>query len=162
MQSLVALSMFSILSIIALIHVYWAFGRKKGVQLAIPKLEGSNAFTLGAGVIFLVAICLSLFASLSLGLIELVFIEPELLEYVQWAGIVVGTIFILRAIGDFNLVGFTKKTNRVILPCLRMCSIHRCVYCLARATSIWSGVERRNSEQTKRAHRGSYTSNALQ
>lgn len=112
MQSYVALSIFSILSVIALVHVYWAFGGKKGVQLAIPKLEGSNAFTPGAGVTFLVAICLSLFAALSLGLIELVSIEPELLEYVQWAGIVVGTIFILRAIGDFNLVGFTKKNKQ--------------------------------------------------
>ncbi len=129
MQSLVALSMFSILSIIALVHVYWAFGGKKGVQLAIPKLEGSNAFTPGAGVTLLVAMCLSLFAALSLALIQLVFIEPEMLEYVHWAGIVVGAIFILRAIGDFKLVGFTKKTNRVILPCLIVCSTLHCVYC---------------------------------
>lgn len=80
--------------------------------MAIPKLEGNDAFTPGAGVTFLVAICLSLFAALSLGLIELVFIEPEILEYVQWAGIAVGTVFILRAIGDFNLVGFTKKNKQ--------------------------------------------------
>lgn len=112
MTQIVSLTIFTTLSIISLIHVYWAFGGKKGVNLAIPLIDGTKAFTPGAIVTLLVAAALALFAILSLILIDVVHVFKIPADYIKWGGIIVGSIFILRSIGDFNMVGFSKKRKQ--------------------------------------------------
>lgn len=112
MTQIVSLTIFTTLSIISLIHVYWAFGGKKGVNLAIPLIDGTKAFTPGAIVTLLVAAALALFAILSLILIDVVDVLKVPADYIKWGGITVGSIFILRSIGDFNMVGFSKKRKQ--------------------------------------------------
>ncbi len=112
MPQIVSLTIFTILSIIALIHVYWAFGGTKGVSLAIPLVDGANAFTPSAIVTLLVAVMLALFVILPLILIDTIHVVKIPIDYIQWGGVVVGSIFFLRSIGDFNLVGFSKKRKQ--------------------------------------------------
>ncbi|GAL22213.1 hypothetical protein JCM19235_2908 [Vibrio maritimus] len=88
------------------------FWRQKGVDLAIPVVEGGKAFTPGTLITLLVAGALTVFALLSLSLTDVI-TTPQILEnYIEWIALVVGAIFVLRAVGDFNLVGFSKKNQQ--------------------------------------------------
>jgi hypothetical protein len=112
MPLLIAFTISGILFVISLIHVYWAFGGKKGVDLAIPVVEGGKAFTPGTLITLSVAAALTVFSLLSLGLIDVI-AKPQTLEsYIEWIALVVGAIFVLRAVGDFNMVGFSKKNQQ--------------------------------------------------
>ncbi|USD61650.1 DUF3995 domain-containing protein [Vibrio sp. SCSIO 43140] len=112
MPLLIAFTISGILFAISLIHVYWAFGGKKGVHLAIPVVEGSKAFTPGALITLLVAAALAVFALLSLSLTDAIATPQTLKNYIEWMALFVGAIFVLRAVGDFNLVGFSKKNQQ--------------------------------------------------
>lgn len=112
MPLLIAFTISGILFAISLIHVYWAFGGKKGVDLAIPAVEGGRAFTPGTLITLFVAAALAVFALLSLGLTDVIATPQRLENYIEWIALFVGAIFVLRAVGDFNLVGFSKKNQQ--------------------------------------------------
>lgn len=94
----------SILLLIAFMHFYWTFGGKFLLDTALPTKDGVKLFNPSKTVTFAVGILILGFA----------FVVYELTQervkgiyvYLGWA---ISAIFALRAIGDFNMVGFFKK-----------------------------------------------------
>ena len=100
-----------VLLIISGFHFYWAFGGKFGGDAALPEFEGGEKVffptkiqTVSVAFIFLVMGSLYVFyLKLIPSLIEI--------EYINTGLLILGIIFGIRAIGDFNYVGFFKKKN---------------------------------------------------
>lgn len=94
----------AIFLILSAIHLYWACGGTTGKNLAIPvKANGERSFTPSAIGTFLVGVALLLFAVLAycLSVMQIGWIRP--------LGWVLALMLLMRAIGDFKLVGFFKK-----------------------------------------------------
>lgn len=103
---IVSIVVAGILSIVALLHFYWAFGGLYGIHSAGPQLEGKKDFIPSKMMIFIVACLISALAVLAVLLQVASFPFKELLVYL---GYLVSFVFIARAIGDFKYVGFFKK-----------------------------------------------------
>ena len=98
-----------ILLILALIHFYWASGGRVGFDAAVPTdEEGIKVITPGTWSCILVGIGRALFGSFYLMLSGIINLRiPENISMVmRWF---IPIIFLLRAIGDFKYVGFSKK-----------------------------------------------------
>jgi hypothetical protein len=108
-----AIALFTILifCFLSILHVYWAFGGKLIKGKVIPQIEGKEAFNPGFFVTMMVAVFLMLCAivAIFLGFKEQLHSPYE--TYFTYAGWILAGIFILRAIGDFKLVGFFKKVK---------------------------------------------------
>ncbi|MFK7774853.1 MAG: DUF3995 domain-containing protein [Saprospiraceae bacterium] len=121
-EGLIILFQILILFIIALLHFYWALGGKWGFEKSVPSKEDgtllfhptpSTCFAVGIGLILMIGFIFS-------GIIHSIYayipefentIQPSPIwihDYGFWA---LGGIFTLRAIGDFNYVGFFKKVK---------------------------------------------------
>jgi Protein of unknown function (DUF3995) len=92
------------------IHIYWGVGGKWGMKQALPQNIGTEkpVFLPGIVACFIVALGLFSMAFLTLNQADIININlPNVLKnYGMYA---IGTIFILRAIGDFKYAGFFKK-----------------------------------------------------
>ena len=111
MKPLLPISMMIIFSLLGLIHAYWAFGGKTGWLAALPEVNGRLAFTPSMGATFIVATFLFLCAilvSVTAGFITL----PLPFFIFKWLSFGLSFGLLLRAIGDFNLVGFFKRVRR--------------------------------------------------
>ncbi len=103
-----ALLNFLILSLLVLIHMYWAFGGRRGANGAIPMLNGVPAFRPGVIPTLTVAAVLAGFAGLHL--IHIGWLAVALPAWLHHYGLwIIAAIFLLRAIGDFRYVGFFKR-----------------------------------------------------
>jgi hypothetical protein len=93
---------------LAAIHVYWALGGRQGADAAIPEAEGKLLFRPGPAVTLVVAGLLSLAAAMVLQRAGVgPSVAPRVINrYGTWA---VAIMLIVRAIGDFNYVGFFKQ-----------------------------------------------------
>ncbi|NME67937.1 DUF3995 domain-containing protein [Flammeovirga aprica] len=93
------------------IHFYWLFGGKWGVHKVIPtKANEATAFETPPIATFMVGMILFSFGLIYFLKLNL-FIPPvseEILRYGYWG---IPFIFILRAIGEFNYVGFFKRVR---------------------------------------------------
>jgi len=96
----------SIMSIVSLLHFYWAFGGHYGLNSAGPSLEGQKDFIPGRILIFIVA---SLLAGLAILSVQLIWPWQPIESLVAYAGYLVSVAFIIRGIGDFKYVGLFKK-----------------------------------------------------
>lgn len=111
----------AVFAALALLHAYWAAGGQWGSDAALPRVPapGSGAdasqpmvraFSPGPGATLAVAATLALVA-------VLVVLRAGLLgwriehEALRWAIAGVAAAMLLRAIGDFRLVGFFKRVN---------------------------------------------------
>ena len=97
-----------IFTLIAIVHVYWAFGGMWGIHSALPtKSDGNLSFEPHPIVTLGVALGLWLFALLTLGNLGL---WDESLDriYIKYSNWGIAAIFGLRALGDFHYVGFFK------------------------------------------------------
>lgn len=95
--------------LLSILHIYWAGGGKAGISKVIPVIEGKPAITPGKVITLLVAFGLMGIAGVSyvLGYVNL---ESYFFgDYVVYAGWFLAFVFLVRAVGDFNLVGFFKK-----------------------------------------------------
>ena len=99
-----------IFAILSLLHFYWAAGGRFGVGSAIPQVNDVPAFTPSPLATVLVGIALLLAMLTILGQIELwgKFIPKWIF---RGGTLGLSLIFFLRAIGEFNLVGFFKKSS---------------------------------------------------
>lgn len=93
------------------IHIYWLFGGKKGLDSVLPTKENQD-FVMSIPPIATLLSGLALFGFafvyiIKSDLLELA-ISENLLNGLCW---VLPVIFILRAIGDFNYLGFFKKVK---------------------------------------------------
>lgn len=109
----IAILLFLIFLFISSIHFYWAFGGKWGSDAVLPTKDDNNTKVLNPTVLPTLIVAFSL---LGFGLFILVmsglitFDTPQLLsKYGLW---IIAGIFTLRAIGDFNYVGFFKKIKQ--------------------------------------------------
>jgi hypothetical protein len=106
----------TVLSLLAGLHLYWALGGRWGWDVVLPERDGRPAFT--PSRLACVAVALGLAAA---GCVALVAgglrtgplpgpLSGLLSEgLVRPATGVVAVVFLLRAVGDFRLVGFFKR-----------------------------------------------------
>lgn len=102
-----------IFTLIALLHLYWVFGGRWASDKVIPDHLQSQAWEMGIIMrlaTLAVAVGLSLFALIMLAnwQSDLLPVKPE---YIRYASITIGAIFLLRALGDFYYLGFFKRVK---------------------------------------------------
>lgn len=105
---------FAVLVLISGLHFYWAFGGRWGGRAAIPsKPEGGAVFvprtaeTLGVAVI-IIAVGLVLLAQSNF----LSMYPPN--RYTYWGCLICALVFLIRSIGDFRYIGFTKRIKETM------------------------------------------------
>jgi len=107
---ILSIILFLIFCVLSGFHFYWLFGGMWGVKKVIPsKFSESKTVRIPKFATLIVALGL-----LSVGLIYLVKIDVlnvELPSWVKFAYWLIPSVFILRAIGEFNYVGFFKKVK---------------------------------------------------
>lgn len=95
----------ALLGVVALVHVGWMFGMRRGLRAAIPEVTGRPAFVPGRAATVVVTCgfvaAAALVVAASRG-------APKMASLLALAGAVV---FALRAFGDFRWVGLTKRTR---------------------------------------------------
>jgi len=100
--------LFSIFTILAIIHFNWAMGGKWGYDGALPTNEKGerilNPRKIDSAIVGVGLLGFGLFYLWKSGLIQL-----GLPAWVAYAGWIIPAIFILRAVGEFRYVGFFKK-----------------------------------------------------
>ncbi|KIO75878.1 hypothetical protein TH53_18475 [Pedobacter lusitanus] len=111
MAMVIFLTLLNALIFIALsvIHIYWAFGGRWAKELSVPTIDsGQKLFVPGVRATLTVAAGLLMFAGINLCI--RVFPDSGLqLLYLRYGILLIGLIFLLRAIGDFNYIGLAKK-----------------------------------------------------
>ena len=100
----------AILLFLALLHVYWAMGGDRGFTPTIPTADDIPLFRPSPAMTLLVAFLLLMSAGLVVG--NLGFWVLGSVEWLFRVGLWgVTAVLTLRAIGDFNYVGFFKKVR---------------------------------------------------
>jgi Protein of unknown function (DUF3995) len=110
MLTVLAIVLIATFAFLAAVHVYWAFGGRFAKVAAIPELRGSPSFVPGRITTLLVACCLFACAALigaATGFID----APVPAIVIQWGCFGLALLLLLRAIGDFRLVGFFKTVR---------------------------------------------------
>lgn len=119
----------TIFLILSSIHIYWAFGGKWAIEYTIPEkfkehyFQDKNKLKVSVATI-IVAIGLIIFSIITASN----YFNIEHIIEKNWSSIltqIIGAIFILRAIGDFNVCGifkkestskFANKDNQIFIP----------------------------------------------
>lgn len=112
MTTVIEIILIAIFLFLSGIHIYWGFGGQWGNGAVIPTKD-DNVKVMMPGIIptFIVALGLLGFGFvIFLNIVDLDFKIPILLNIISKYGLwIIAGIFILRAIGEFNYVGFFKK-----------------------------------------------------
>jgi hypothetical protein len=112
MTTVIAIILIAFFFFLSGIHIYWGFGGQWGNAAVIPT-KNDNEKVMLPGIIptFIVALGLLCFGILVfLSSTQLDFKIPIWFDIIHKYGLwVIAGIFILRAIGEFNYVGFFKK-----------------------------------------------------
>jgi hypothetical protein len=104
-----ALINFNVLFVISVFHFYWAIGKDTGFAKTVPTDHEGNPVLIPTKMsCIVVGLLLQIFAFLFLTRANLLFfpLSSWILHYIAWG---ISGIFLFRAIGDFNYVGFTKR-----------------------------------------------------
>lgn len=92
------------------LHFYWAAGGERGKGVAIPEVEGRPAFTPSPFMTVIVALFLTGAAGVAVLRGHLLLASfPS--APAHGAAIALGFAFLLRAVGEFRLVGFFKRVR---------------------------------------------------
>lgn len=108
LTTILAFPLIAVFLTLSLWHVYWLLGGRVGHDAAIPEVDGKPVFQPSVVATFIVAVALALCAVLiaaTAGLLRLPLSQTVLARLTQALAIVL----LLRAIGDFRLVGFFKR-----------------------------------------------------
>lgn len=92
---------------LSLIHIYWLFGGRVGQLAAIPEIDGKPVFQPSTFATLVVAVGLALCAVVIAGTARMLAL-PLSQTVLAWLTRGLAVILLLRAIGDFRLVGFFK------------------------------------------------------
>lgn len=96
--------------VLSAFHVFWAFGVKLGESGVIPEVDGAPSFHPSRGSTLGVAFLLALAACVVLARAGLLAV-PLPAFVARFAAFALGITFVLRAVGDFRLVGFFKSVR---------------------------------------------------
>ena len=108
MLTVLPVALIATFALLALVHVYWAFGGQYARVSALPELRGRPTFLPGRMATLLVAV--ALFACATLVAAATGFIDaPVTARTIQRMCYGLALLLLLRAIGDFRLLGFFKK-----------------------------------------------------
>jgi hypothetical protein len=92
------------------LHVYWALGGRRGTGAVIPTINGRRTLHPSPRGALIVAVALAVAAALALGSTGI--LNPVAPAWLIRSGLVgLALVFGLRAVGDFRLVGFTKRVK---------------------------------------------------
>lgn len=92
------------------VHVYWAFGGRRGIGAAIPTVEGRRTLNPSPLATIAVAAALAVAAAITIGSTGVLnSLAPAWL--IRSGLIVLSVVFLVRAVGDFRLIGFTKRVK---------------------------------------------------
>ena len=109
MITVLSIILFAVFSSLGFIHFYWLLGGKWGLEKALPTKEaGQKAMEppkIATVIVGIGLISFGLIYLIKIGLINFQ-IPNWIITYGSW---IIPSIFILRAIGDFNYVGLFKK-----------------------------------------------------
>jgi len=94
---------------LSVVHIYWGFGGEIWSQKAIPEINGKPAFIPSKFITIIVALALAVCSLVVLFLGFSSQINRSFFQYIIYLSWFLAGVFFLRAIGDFNLVGFFKK-----------------------------------------------------
>ncbi|MCK9372808.1 MAG: DUF3995 domain-containing protein [Sulfuricurvum sp.] len=97
------------LSLIGLLHFYWALGGVIGLDIAVPTEDDTPLLNPGKVATVIVGIALFGFAFVAYMLYFYDFSSSHYRDYFILSGWIVSGIFTLRGIGEFNAVGLFKK-----------------------------------------------------
>lgn len=98
----------TVLIAIAAIHFYWAMGGKWGGDRVFPEIKSSKPIKPSKLATFFVAFVFLGFALVYLDKVQLIEIPlPSFIE--QYGTLILGIIFLVRAVGEFNYLGFFKS-----------------------------------------------------
>ena len=104
----IAWALIAVFGSLSLLHVYWLFGGQVWQRAAIPEMDGKLVFQPSPVATLVVAIGLALCALLiaaTAGVLTL----PLSQTVLTWLTRTLAIVLLLRAIGDFRLVGFFKR-----------------------------------------------------
>ena len=91
-------------------HIYWFFGGTWGLEKVIPS-KGSKAESLSIPKSATLLVALLLLTAGFLYLIKSGLIKMDIPSIVKYGYWIIPAVFTLRAIGEFNYVGFFKKVK---------------------------------------------------
>jgi hypothetical protein len=101
----------AVFGVLAALHVSWACGVAWGAGVAVPEIDGRPKFVPSRAATLAVAAALAAATIVVLARADLVLRSvPSWIS--QSAAVVLGTVFMLRAIGDFGVMGFFKSVRR--------------------------------------------------
>jgi len=110
MNNLLAIAIVAVFVVLALAHVYWAFGGRITWLAVVPEVKGRPAFTPSALATFVVAGALFACAGL-IAATAGVLVVPVSPSVLTWLTFALALVLLLRAVGDFRLVGFFKRVR---------------------------------------------------
>jgi hypothetical protein len=110
LSTLVAWVLIAVFASLSLIHIYWLFGRRAGQRAAIPEIDGKLVFQPSTLSTLVVAMGLALCAVVIAGTAGMLAL-PLSQTILAWLTRGLAVVLLLRAIGDFQLVGFFKRIH---------------------------------------------------
>lgn len=110
MNPLLPILLIIVFSLLSLIHIYWAFGGQAGWLAALPEVNGRPAFTPSTRATLVIATFL-FFCAILVGFTSGFITLPLPFFIFKWLSFGLSFGLLLRAIGDFNLVGFFKRVR---------------------------------------------------
>jgi hypothetical protein len=110
MLTALAITLITVFALLGSVHVYWALGGRIVLIAAVPEVSGKPSFRPGAVLTFAVACALFACAALTAAVAGFVQV-PGSPTIVRWCAFTLALVLLLRAIGDFRLVGFFKRVR---------------------------------------------------
>jgi hypothetical protein len=109
-RDILGLLLAAIFAVLGLLHVYWAIGGKSGGGAAVPTVNDVAAFSPSPQATLMVAAALFAAMLVILGCLGW-FGETIPNRLFRVMTLVISLAFLLRAVGDFRLVGFFKPAT---------------------------------------------------
>jgi Protein of unknown function (DUF3995) len=106
----VASSLALVFAALGALHVFWALGGRLGSGSVVPEVNGQRAFTPTPAATFAVALALFAASALVLGIAG-VFGSLVPAPLFKWPVLILGFVFLVRAVGEFKLVGLFKRVR---------------------------------------------------
>ena len=110
MQTGLSIVLVAFFVVAALVHAYWALGGRIGYEAAIPRVAGRASLNPSRASTWLVAIALLVFGLLVGALAGFISV-PLSSGKLRWAAYGLAGVLVLRAIGEFRLVGLFKSVR---------------------------------------------------